>query len=98
MPEADEIVPYVDYSHPEDDDDANWHFLGDRHDTKPTPILAEALAKVVRNGMGDVEKLHAIYDFVNDEITGTSGGREGPTAVLLGKSGDRGDLFEAFVR
>jgi tetratricopeptide (TPR) repeat protein len=98
MPEANEIVPLVDYSRQPSYDDVNWQMLQRRDNTRSTPVLVDAAAKVVKDGMSDVEKLHALYDFVNDTITGDSGGREGPTATLLAKSGDRGRLFEALVR
>jgi hypothetical protein len=98
MPDVQEIVPLVDYSLPEEFDDVNWQLLGRRENTRPSPIVAEAAAKVLKDGMSDLEKLHALYDFVNDEITGEDGGNEGPTATLLAKAGDRGGLFEALVR
>src|SRR5262249_51405791 len=98
MPDVQEIIPLVDYTKQEDFDDVNWQLLGRRENTRPTPLLAEAAAKVVKDGMTDTEKLHALYDFVNDEITGQDRGGEGPTATLLAKAGDRGALFEALVR
>jgi tetratricopeptide (TPR) repeat protein len=98
MPDVQEIVPLVDYTKQEDFDDVNWQLLGRRENTRPTPLLAQAAAKVLKDGMTDMEKLHALYDFVNDEITGQDRGGEGPTATLLAKAGDRGGLFEALVR
>jgi tetratricopeptide (TPR) repeat protein len=98
MPQADEIVPLVDYSLQSSYEDVNWQMLQRRDNSRSTPILADAVGKVVKEGMTDLEKLHALYDFVNDTITGESGGREGPTATLLAKAGDRGRLFEALVR
>jgi hypothetical protein len=98
MPEANEIIPLVDYTRQASYDDVNWQMLQRRDDTRSTPILVDAVGKVVKDGISDVEKLRALYDFVNDTITGDSGGREGPTATLLAKSGDRGRLFEALVR
>jgi tetratricopeptide (TPR) repeat protein len=98
MPDSQEIVPHVDYSRPTTYDDVNWDLLQQRDNTRPTPILLDAVRKVVKDGMSDVEKLRALYDFVNDEITGDFGGNEGPTATLLAKAGDRGRLFAALVR
>jgi tetratricopeptide (TPR) repeat protein len=98
MPNIEEIVPLVDYSRPESVEDVNWNLLSMRDNSRPTPMLADAVAKAVKDGMSDLEKLHAIYDWVNDEITGEDGGGEGPTATLLAKAGDRGQLFEALVR
>jgi tetratricopeptide (TPR) repeat protein len=97
MPDVQEIVPLVDYSREDEFDDVNWRLLGRRDDSRPTPLLAEAAAKVLKPDMSDMEKLRVLYDFVNDEITGEDG-NEGPTATLLAKAGDRGALFEALVR
>lgn len=98
MPDAQEIVPLVDYSRQPSFDDVNWQLLARRENTRPTPMLEEIVAKVVKEGMSDLEKLHALYDWVNDEITGEDGGGEGPTATVLAKAGDRGQLFESLVR
>ncbi len=98
MPEKEEIVPYVDYSPPPRATDANWELLSRRDDSKGSPLLDARLAAITQPGMGDTAKLHAIYDFVNTEITGDFGVGSGPTAILLEKAGDRGQLFEAFVR
>ncbi len=98
MPDAQEIVPLADYSRQPSYDDVNWQMLARRENTRPTPMLEEVVAKVVTSGMSDMEKLRALYDHVNDEITGEDGGGEGPTATLLAKAGDRGQLFEALVR
>ncbi len=99
MPEKEELVPFVDYSVVQDMEDANWQYLGGRNDSRSTPILDEALAGVVKAGMSDMQKIHAVYDFVNTEITGNSfGGAGGATGILLEKAGDRGELFEALIR
>ncbi len=98
MPNQEEIVPLCDYTRAPSFEDVNWEMLDRRENTRVTPILAEAVAGVVKDGMTDLEKLHAVYDFVNDTITGEYGGVEGPTATLLAKAGDRGRLFEALVR
>jgi tetratricopeptide (TPR) repeat protein len=98
MPSIEEIVPLVDYSRPETLDDVNWELLSRLDDTRPTPMLTDIVGKVVKDGMSDLEKLRALYEWVNDEITGEDGGSEGPTATVLAKAGDRGQLFEALVR
>ena len=98
MPPVTEIVPIVDYSHPPTMEDANWSYLGGGAGNWPTPVLEVAVAEAVKAGMSDVEKLHAIYDFVNSEITGDFGMGGSPASILLEKAGDRGQLFEAMVR
>jgi tetratricopeptide (TPR) repeat protein len=98
MPNIEEIVPLVDYSRPDTIEDVNWELLSRLDNTRPTPMIADVVAKVVKDGMSDLDKLHALYDWVNDEITGEDGGSEGPTATVLAKAGDRGQLFETLVR
>lgn len=98
MPDADEIVPLVDYSTPPTFEDANWDYLSSWARTWPTPLIEERLAEVVTDEMSDLEKLHAIYDFVNAEITGDFGGGNTATAILLEKAGNRSTLFEAMIR
>ena len=98
MPDALEFIPHVDYSIPESSEDVNWRLLARRRNSRVTPLLADAAAKAVKPGMSDLDKLHALYDWVNDTITGDDGGAEGPTATLIQKSGDRSLLFEALVR
>jgi len=98
MPEKEDIVPYVDYSPAPTMDDANWELLAGRDDTRTSPFLREALARVITPEMGDSAKLHAIYDFVNTEITGEFGMGGSPAAILLEKAGDRGQLFESMAR
>ncbi len=97
MPDGQEILPLVDYSRQPEFDDVRWQLLGDRANTRPTPLLEGVVRKIVTDGMSDLSKLRALYDWVNDEITGDGGGG-GPTATLLAKSGDRGELFESLVR
>ena len=98
MPEKEEIVPYVDYSPAPDAGDANWEFLSRQDDSRSTPIVADALSGIVNGEMNDTQKLHAIHAFVNAEITGDFGSGSGPSSTLLEKAGDRGELFESFVR
>jgi hypothetical protein len=98
MPPVDEIVPFVDYSRPQGFADANWEYLGARRTTWPTPLLEEAAAKVIADGMSDTQKLEALYRFVNTEITGERGTSRYPSAILMEKAGNRAHLFEALVR
>ena len=98
MPEKEEIVPYVDYSPAPSMDDANWELLAGRDDSRTSPILREAVGRVVAPEMGDSAKLRAIFDFVNTEITGEFGMGGSAAAILLEKAGDRGQLFEAMIR
>jgi tetratricopeptide (TPR) repeat protein len=100
MPDADEIVPWVDYSLKPEFEDAVFDALSGRGDWRPTPILAEAVDKVLagKEGQTDLEKLHALYAFVNETVLGEIGGGRGATETLLRKSGDRGQLFLALVR
>lgn len=98
MPEADEIVPVVDYTQPPTFEDANWSYLSSWARTWPTPMIEDRLADVVTAEMGDLEKLHAIYDFVNAEITSDFGGGSTATSVLMEKAGNRSTLFEAMIR
>lgn len=98
MPPVDEIVPYVDYSRPEGFSDANWSYLEQRRTTWPTPLLEEAAANVVKDGMTDRQKLAALHRFVNAEITSDRGTSRYPTAILMEKAGNRAQLFEALVR
>ena len=99
MPPADEVLPLVDASRPAPSEDVNWNLLSQRGDTRPSPILEEAAAKVLAaKEMGDLEKLRALHEYVQDTVTSDMGGREGPTATLLEKAGDRSRLFEALVR
>ena len=97
-PDNDEIVPLVDYSIPPVFDDAPWELYASRPDSRGSPLVDAAVAACVKSGMSDVEKLHAIYDYVNTEITGDSSSGRGATAVLLEKSGSRELLFEAMTR
>jgi cellulose synthase operon protein C len=98
MPEADEIVPWVDYSLKPEFEDAVFDALSGRDDWRPTPILVEAADKVAKDGATDLEKLHALYSFVNETILGEVGGGRGASETLLRKSGDRGQLFLSLVR
>lgn len=98
MPEKEEIVPYVDYSPKRTMDDAGWELLDRRDDTRASPVLREALGRAVSPEMGDGEKLRAIHDFVNREITGDFGMGGSPASILMEKAGDRGQLFAAMVR
>ncbi|MHC4492629.1 MAG: hypothetical protein ACYTDU_13495, partial [Planctomycetota bacterium] len=98
MPPADEIVPNVDYSRPEGFENANWVYLGARRTTWPTPLLEDAAAKVIEDGMSDREKLEALYRYTNTEITGDRGTSRYPSAILMEKAGNRAHLFEALVR
>jgi len=82
----------------EDLDDAVADVLGSRPDTRPTPVLREAVARVTRAGMSDLERLRALYELVNDTVTGDSGSYRGPSATLLQRAGDRSELFAALVR
>ena len=97
-PPNEEIFPLVDYSIPPVFDDAAWQLFSQRADSRGSPIVDEAVAKCVKAGMSDLEKLRAIYAFVNNEITGDAGGGRGATAVLLEKAGSRELLFESMVR
>lgn len=96
MPDAEEILPWVDYSLPPDRSEAVWESLR-REDVRPTPILSDAVGNVLKDGMTDRQKLEALYLFVNETITGDSFGGRGPTETLLRKSGDREDLFVALA-
>ncbi len=98
MPAADEIVPWVDYSLPPDRSEAVFEAFGSREDVRPTPVLSDAVKTVVKQGMTDRQALEALYQFVNDTVTGDADGRRGPTDTLLRKSGDRGRLFVALAR
>ncbi len=98
MPDTDEIIPHVDYSLPPKGGDTAWEVFGQRQDTRPTPYVEEALAQCVAGRMSDTEKVRAIHDWVNREITGDSGSASGPTAVLMDKSGNRAILMESMIR
>lgn len=98
MPERDEIFPHCDYSIPPDFDDAAWQLFATRADSRGSPFVEEAVAKCVRPGMSDTDKLRAIHAWINREITGDSASGRGATAVLLEKSGSRELLFEAMAR
>jgi len=98
MPPADEIIPSVTYTEPETFEDANWTYLGNRSSNWPTPVLTDALAGILEDGMSDVEKLRAIHAFVNKEITGDSGSSRKPSGILMEKAGNRTTLFEGLVR
>lgn len=97
-PAADEIFPLVDYSIPAEFDDAPWELFASRTDSRGSPMVDEAVAKCVKPGMSDMEKLRAIYDWVNTEITGDSSSGQGATAVLMEKAGNRALLFESMIR
>lgn len=97
-PSDDEIFPKVDYTPLPEFDDAAWELYRRRTDSRGSPMIDDAVRGCVTAGMGDSEKLRAIYDFVNREIQGNSASGQGATSVLLEKGGDRGLLFEAMIR
>jgi tetratricopeptide (TPR) repeat protein len=97
-PRNEEIFSHVDYSIPKTFEDAPWELFTQRADSRGSPMIDEALAKCVKPGMSDMDKLRAIHEFVNREITGDASSGSGATAVLLEKSGSRDLLFEAMAR
>ena len=62
----------------------------------PTPRIEREAAKVTEGVEGTVAKARALYEHVNELVTG-SYSFGGPTATLIEKAGDRFDLFAALL-
>ncbi len=95
MPVADEICPWVHFHVSETFDEILAQAREYMATLRPTPLLERKAAEVVRGIDGDLARARALYAFVNEYVSGTSGAAGGPTGVLLEASGDRFGLFGA---
>ncbi|MHC4821441.1 MAG: tetratricopeptide repeat protein, partial [Planctomycetota bacterium] len=97
MPSADELLPWVHFYTHSSWEDVNLSYMGDLGGFRSSPMLERKAAEITAGKTGTMERARALYDFVNEEITGNAGGWSS-TGILLEKSGDRYTLFGSLLK